>query len=45
MLGQHPGRAFISYSRKDAAPFAADLRKTLAKENLSVWLLGAVRWN
>jgi TIR domain len=35
MLGQHPG--FISYSRKDGAEFAADLRKTLEKENLSVW--------
>jgi TIR domain len=37
MLGQHPGRTFISYSRKDGAEFAADLRKTLEKENLSVW--------
>jgi hypothetical protein len=37
MPGQHPGRTFISYSRKDGALFAADLRKTLEKENLSVW--------
>jgi WD40 repeat protein len=37
VLGQHPGRTFISYSRKDGAKFAADLRKTLEKENLSVW--------
>jgi hypothetical protein len=37
MPGQHPGRTFISYSRKDGALFAADLRKVLEKENLSVW--------
>jgi hypothetical protein len=37
MLGQHPGRTFISYSRKDGATFAADLRRTLEKQNLSVW--------
>jgi hypothetical protein len=38
MLGQHPGRTFISYSRKDdGAKFAADLPKTLEKENRSVW--------
>jgi hypothetical protein len=35
--GQHPGRTFISYSRKDGADLAAGLRKTLEKENLSVW--------
>ncbi len=37
MLGQHPGRTFISYSRKDGADFAAKLRKDLETQNLSVW--------
>src|SRR5271169_1330381 len=37
MDGDHPGRTFISYSRKDGADFARDLRATLEKENLSVW--------
>jgi WD40 repeat protein len=37
MLGQPPGRIFISYSRKDGAEFARDLRTTLEKEDLSVW--------
>ena len=37
MVGQPPGRTFISYSRKDGAAFARDLRATLEKENLSVW--------
>jgi hypothetical protein len=31
------GRTFISYSRKDGADFARDLRATLQKANLSVW--------
>src|SRR6478752_3178566 len=31
------GRTFISYSRKDGAKFARDLRATLEKEELSVW--------
>src|SRR5262245_21196548 len=30
-------RIFISYARKDGAKFAADLRKRLRKEELSVW--------
>jgi hypothetical protein len=30
-------RIFISYSRKDGAEFAANLRKTLQKENFSIW--------
>jgi TIR domain len=30
-------RIFISYSRKDGAEFAANLRKRLQKENLSIW--------
>jgi hypothetical protein len=37
MGGDHRGRTFISYSRKDGADFARDLRATLKKENLSVW--------
>ena len=37
MSGDHPGRIFISYSRKDGAAFARDLRATLEKENLSFW--------
>jgi WD40 repeat protein len=33
-----PGtRIFISYSRKDGAEFAANLRKKLQKENFSIW--------
>jgi hypothetical protein len=30
-------RVFISYSRKEGADFAADLRKTLLENSLSVW--------
>ncbi|MGB9368454.1 MAG: TIR domain-containing protein [Xanthobacteraceae bacterium] len=30
-------RVFVSYSRKDGAEFAADLRQRLLKEDLSVW--------
>jgi TIR domain-containing protein len=38
MVGQLAGRTFISYWRKDGgAAFAAELRKSLEKENLSVW--------
>jgi hypothetical protein len=37
MDGDHPSRTFISYSRKDGAAFARDLRAALEKENLSVW--------
>ena len=37
MVGQSPGRTFISYSRKDSADFARDLRATLEKEHLSFW--------
>jgi WD40 repeat protein len=37
MLGQPLARTFISYSRKDGAKFAADLRKRLLKEDFSVW--------
>jgi hypothetical protein len=39
MLGKPPGRTFISYSRKGkgSVEFAADLRKSLERENLSVW--------
>jgi WD40 repeat protein len=32
-----PARIFISYSRKDGAAFAADLRATLLAGNLSIW--------
>jgi hypothetical protein len=34
MSGDHPGRIFISYSRKDGAGFARELRTGLEKENL-----------
>jgi WD40 repeat protein len=49
MAGDRPARTFISYSRKDGAGFAADLRKILEAENLSVWhdivaLEGGVDW-
>jgi hypothetical protein len=37
MVGQAPGRTFISYSRKDGAQFAAWLRAWLGERNLSVW--------
>jgi hypothetical protein len=37
MLDQRAERIFISYSRKDGAKFAADLRQRLLHENLSVW--------
>jgi hypothetical protein len=37
-MGSGPtGRTFISYSRKDGAKFAAELRAWLEKRNLSVW--------
>src|SRR5215471_12600894 len=35
--GTSGARIFISYSRKDGGKFAAQLRKRLEKENLSVW--------
>jgi hypothetical protein len=38
MMAETSGaRIFISYSRKDGAGFAANLRKRLQKENLSIW--------
>jgi WD40 repeat protein len=37
MPDQQSARIFISYSRKDGAPFADQLRKQLITENLSVW--------
>ncbi len=37
MVGQVAGRTFVSYSRKDGAEFAADLRRRLEREHLSVW--------
>jgi NB-ARC domain/TIR domain/WD domain, G-beta repeat/APAF-1 helical domain len=37
MIEQRSDRIFISYSRKDGAEFAADLRERLLRENLSVW--------
>jgi TIR domain len=37
VVGDHPGRVFISYSRKDGADFGRDLRRALEKENLSFW--------
>ena len=37
MVGQSPGRTFISYSRKDGAEFAAWLRDWLTERDLSVW--------
>jgi hypothetical protein len=37
MIGQPSGRTFISYSRKDGAEFAANLRQILEKHDLSVW--------
>ena len=37
MGGDHPGRTFISYSRKDGAEFAAWLRGWLNERDLSVW--------
>ncbi len=37
MVGQPSGRTFISYSRKDGADFARDLRASLEKESLSFW--------
>ena len=37
MVGQSPGRTFISYSRKDGAEFAAWLRDWLIERDLSVW--------
>jgi WD40 repeat protein len=32
-----PARVFVSYSRKDGAAFAAELRETLLKQDLSIW--------
>jgi WD40 repeat protein len=37
MVGQPPGRTFISYSRKDGAAFATWLRGWLDERYLSVW--------
>lgn len=37
MVGDNPGRTFISYSRKDGAEYAAWLRGWLGKHDLSVW--------
>jgi WD40 repeat protein len=37
MSDKPSARTFISYSRKDGAEFAADLRNWLVKENFSVW--------
>jgi len=37
MGGEHPGRTFISYSRKDGGEFAAWLRGWLNERDLSVW--------
>lgn len=37
MIDLSPARAFISYSRKDGAKFAAKLRKRLVREDISVW--------
>jgi len=36
-MSDTPARVFISYSRKDGAAFAAELRETLRKQDLSVW--------
>jgi hypothetical protein len=49
MGSDRSGRIFISYSRKDGKDFAADLRKMLEGENLSVWhdivaLEGGLDW-
>jgi hypothetical protein len=35
--GDRTGRTFISYSRKDGADFARELRESLRNEGLSVW--------
>jgi hypothetical protein len=37
MADSHPGWIFISYSRRDGATFARDLRITLEQQPLSVW--------
>ena len=37
MANSHPGRIFVSYSRRDGAAFARDLRIMLEQERLSVW--------
>jgi hypothetical protein len=37
MPNQPTGRVFISYSTKDGAKFAAELRRQLERKNLSVW--------
>ncbi len=37
MVGESPGRTFISYSRKDGAEYAAWLRAWLGERDLSVW--------
>ena len=37
MANSHPGRIFVSYSRRDGAAFARDLRIMLEKQPLSVW--------
>ena len=37
VVGMSGARIFISYSRKDGAEFATNLRERLQKENLSIW--------
>lgn len=37
MPDKHSGRIFISYSRKDGAAFAHDLRTRLIDEGFSIW--------
>ena len=37
MANSHPGWILVSYSRRDGAAFARDLRITLEKQGLSVW--------
>jgi TIR domain/NB-ARC domain/APAF-1 helical domain len=37
VVGDHLGRTFISYSRRDGGDFARKLRARLESENLSVW--------
>jgi putative transposase len=48
-MPNEPARIFISYSRKDGAVFAAELRNRLLAKKLSVWqdliaLKGGLRW-
>ena len=37
MANSHPGRIFVSYSRRDGAAFARELRIMLEQQPLSVW--------